>query len=149
MSDGYLMKPIGIIHTPFIEKENTPIQPSRSNVIGQVEVFPEYVAGLEDIDGISHIYLIYIFHKSIDYSLSVKPFLDNKLRGLFATRYPARPNQIGLSIVHLLRRQENLLDVEGVDVLDGTPLLDIKPYIPEFDIRMNSKTGWYDTRSNK
>jgi len=149
MSVEYKMKPIGVIHTPFTKKENTPIQASRSNVIGQVEVFPEYVVGLDDIDGISHIYLIYIFHKSKGYSLSVKPFLDSNLRGLFSTRYPARPNQIGLSIVHLLSRQENMLEVEGVDVLDGTPLLDIKPYIPEFDIRLDTNTGWYASRSNK
>ena len=144
------MKPIGEIHSPFTEKEQTPIQSVRSQAIGQVLVYPEFVDGLKDIEHLSHIHLLYVFHKSSGYSLHTKPFLDDREHGIFATRYPYRPNPIGLSTVHLLSRQENVLTVEGVDVLDGTPLLDIKPYVPDFDIRTEDvHIGWYETRSKK
>ncbi len=145
----YIMRPIGMIHSPFTDKGKTPIQPTRSTAIGTVEVYPEYVDGLQDIDGISHIILLYVFHRSSGYSLKVKPYLDDQLHGLFATRYPERPNPIGLSIVRLLSRKGNSLSIEGVDVLDGTPLLDIKPFVPDFDIQTNHSTGWYDNRSKK
>jgi len=145
----FIMKPIGVIHSPFTEKEHTPIQPTRSQAIGRVEVMPEFAAGLQDIEGISHIILLYVFHQSEGYSLLVKPFLDNHQHGLFATRYPYRPNPIGLSIVRLISRQDNVLEIEGVDVLDGTPLLDIKPYVPQFDIHLNGRVGWYETRSHE
>jgi len=140
------MQPIGIIHSPFIEKDVTPIQPIRSKAVGKVEIFPEYEDGLDDIEDIAYIYLIYYFHRSSGYRLKVKPFLDDQYRGLFATRYPARPNQIGISIVRLLKRSGKILEVEGIDVLDQTPLLDIKPYVPDFDIRTDAYTGWYDRR---
>lgn len=145
----YPMKPIGLIHTPFTDKAQTPIQPVRSQAIGMVEVYPEYADGLLDIEGFSHIILLYVFHQSSGYTLRVKPFLDNQLRGLFATRYPARPNPIGLSVVRLLARQGNTLQVQGVDVLDGTPLLDIKPYVPEFDVWTETRAGWYSTRADQ
>ena len=145
----FTIRPIGIIHTPFTDEEETPIQPSRSEAVGRVEVYPEFADGLQDIDGFSHIILLYIFHRSSGYTLSVKPFLDDQQRGLFATRYPARPNPIGLSIVRLLERRENTLVVKGIDVLDGTPLIDIKPYVPNFDIRADVHTGWYATRANQ
>jgi tRNA-Thr(GGU) m(6)t(6)A37 methyltransferase TsaA len=145
----FTLRPIGIIHTPFTDKTRTPIQSSRSEAVGRVEVYPEFADGLQDIDGFSHIILLYVFHRSSGYMLSVKPFLDDQLRGLFATRYPARPNPIGLSIVRLLRRDENDLVVQGIDVLDGTPLIDIKPYVPDFDVRTDVRTGWYDTRANQ
>ncbi len=145
----FIMHPIGIIHSPFTEKDKTPIQASRSQAIGQVEFYPEFADGLEDIDGLSHIHLLYIFHQSAGYSLKVKPFLDDQEHGLFSTRYPRRPNPIGMSTVRLLFRQSNVLTVEGVDVLDGTPLLDIKPYVPDFDLRTDVRTGWYETRSKK
>jgi tRNA-Thr(GGU) m(6)t(6)A37 methyltransferase TsaA len=145
----FIMRPIGVIHSPFTEKGQTPIQASRSQAIGMVEVNPEFIDGLQDLEGFSHIFLLYAFHNSTSYSLRIKPFLDNQERGLFATRYPSRPNPIGLSIVRLLSRQDNALTVEGVDVLDGTPLLDIKPYVPEFDVRSNTRTGWYETRSKE
>jgi tRNA-Thr(GGU) m(6)t(6)A37 methyltransferase TsaA len=141
----FTLRPIGIIHTPFTDKEATPIQPSRSEAVGRVEVYPDFAAGLNDIDGFSHIILLYAFHRSSGYALSVRPFLDNQPRGLFATRHPCRPNPIGLSIVRLLERHENELRVEGIDVLDGTPLIDIKPYVPDFDIRTGVRTGWYAT----
>jgi tRNA-Thr(GGU) m(6)t(6)A37 methyltransferase TsaA len=144
-----VLKPIGVIHTPFKNKHQTPIQPTRSDAIGKVELEPEYSAGLTDVDGFSHLYLIYYFHKSTGYELVVKPFLDDRQRGLFATRYPARPNSIGISIVRLLAREENTLTVGEVDVLDGTPLLDIKPYVPDFDERDNVSTGWYDERPHR
>lgn len=143
----FLMRPIGIIHSPFTDKSQTPIQASRSQAKGVVEVYPEYAEGLQDLEGFSHIFLLYAFHESSGYALLVKPFLDDRLRGLFATRYPARPNPIGLSAVRLVTRKGNILEVEGVDVLDGTPLLDIKPYVPDFDVRTDSRTGWYAARN--
>jgi len=142
----FVLRPIGEIHTPFSDKRDTPIQASRSAATGQVEVYPAYVDGLRDLDGFSHIILIYAFHRSDDYALSVTPFLDDQERGLFATRYPERPNPIGLSIVRLLTVHDNLIDIEGADMLDGTPLLDIKPYVPEFDVRTDVRTGWYAAR---
>lgn len=136
--------PIGIIHTPFKSRSGTPIQPFRSSVTGKVEVFSKYKDGLADTEQFSHLILIYKFHKSRGYRLKVKPFLDNQQRGLFATRYPRRPNQIGISIVKLLKRKSNILFVEGIDVLDGTPLLDIKPYIPDFCPEGQIRTGWLE-----
>ena len=143
------MQSIGIIRSPFTEKSETPIQAVRSQARGTVEIYPEYAEGLQDLEGFSHIFLLYTFHESSGYSLLVKPFLDNALHGLFATRYPYRPNPIGLSVVQLIGRTGNSLDIEGVDMLDGTPLLDIKPYVPEFDIRTNTRNGWYDSRNVK
>ena len=143
----FMMKPIGVIHSPFTDKTQTPIQPTRSQAVGRVDVYPEFAEGLQDLEGFSHIFLLYAFHQSNSYTLQVKPFLDNQMRGLFATRHPCRPNPIGLSVVRLLARRENILDIEGVDMLDGTPLLDIKPYVPEFDVRTDVKTGWYARRS--
>ncbi|MFH1908743.1 MAG: tRNA (N6-threonylcarbamoyladenosine(37)-N6)-methyltransferase TrmO [Chloroflexota bacterium] len=143
----FVMHPIGVIHSPFTEKEKTPIQASRSQAGGQVEVYPAFAEGLDGLDGFSHIFLLYVFHHSESYSLRVQPFLDDRLHGLFATRHPCRPNPIGLSVVRLLRRDGNLLEVEGVDVLDGTPLLDIKPYVPDFDVRTGVQIGWYAHRS--
>jgi tRNA-Thr(GGU) m(6)t(6)A37 methyltransferase TsaA len=145
----FAIHPIGIIHTPFTDQEKTPIQPSRSEAVGKVEVYPQFADGLKDIEGFSHIILLYVFHCSSGYTLAVKPFLDDQQRGLFATRYPSRPNPIGLSIVQLLRRNENELVVKGIDVVDGTPLIDIKPYVPEFDVRTEVRTGWYATRANQ
>ncbi|MBN2388633.1 MAG: tRNA (N6-threonylcarbamoyladenosine(37)-N6)-methyltransferase TrmO [Anaerolineales bacterium] len=143
------MRPIGVIHSPFQEKAETPIQPSRSDALGQVVVAAAYAPGLQDIEGFSYIILLYAFHCSDGYALQVKPFLDDRLRGLFSTRHPCRPNPIGLSVVRLLGRQENVLEIEGVDVLDGTPLLDIKPYVPDFDIRTGARAGWYEQRSKR
>jgi tRNA (adenine37-N6)-methyltransferase len=144
-----IMRPIGVIRSPFIEKDKTPIQASRSRAIGVVEIYPEFADGLKDIEALSHIYLLYAFHESHGFKLQVKPFLDDQEHGIFATRYPYRPNPIGLSIVRLVSRKENTLTVEGIDTLDGTPLFDIKPYVPDFDLRTNVRTGWYETRSEK
>jgi tRNA-Thr(GGU) m(6)t(6)A37 methyltransferase TsaA len=145
----FIIRAIGIIHSPFTEKDKTPIQASRSQAIGLVEVHPEFADGLKDIEDLSHIYLLYAFHESQGYALQVKPFLDDREHGIFATRYPYRPNPIGISIVKLLSRKENILTVEGIDTLDGTPLLDIKPYVPDFDLRADVRAGWYETRSRK
>jgi len=136
---------IGIIHSPFKESKGVPIQPSASKgVEGYVEIFPEFVPGLKDLDGFSHIILLYHFHLSKPFSLLVKPYLDDKHHGVFATRAPARPNPIGLSIVQLLSIEKNILHIRDVDIVDGTPLLDIKPYVPQFDERENVRIGWLE-----
>lgn len=138
-------KPIGIVHSPFKEPEGTPIQPSRAkNAEGTVEVFEEFVEGLQDLDGFSHIILLCHLHKARSYRLKVVPFLDTQLRGLFATRAPSRPNPIGLSVVELLGIDGNTLTIQGVDFLDGTPVLDIKPYVGEFDDRGQTRAGWLE-----
>ena len=113
-----------------------------------MEIFPQYVAGLRDLAEFSHIHLIYLIDCPQGYDLKVKPFLDDQEHGVFATRYPCRPNAIGLSVVRLLKVADNRLDIEGVDMLDDTPLLDIKPYIPDFDIRENAQIGWYGRRTH-
>ncbi|MCX6031919.1 MAG: tRNA (N6-threonylcarbamoyladenosine(37)-N6)-methyltransferase TrmO [Chloroflexi bacterium] len=140
------MQPIGVIRTPFAEEDAIPIQPIFSQAVSQVEVYQEYAEGLQDIEGFSHIILLYALHRSSGYALRVKPFLDRHLRGIFATRHPHRPNPIGLSVVRLAARHGAILEVEGIDVLDGTPLLDIKPYVPEFDRKADARAGWYDNR---
>lgn len=143
----FVMRPIGEIHSPFHDKHHTPIQSSRLTARGQVEVYPAYADGLRDLAGFSHLILLYVFHQSDGYVLSVTPFLDDQEHGLFATRYPQRPNPIGLSVVRLLAMDYNMLEIEGVDVLEGTPLLDIKPYVPDFDVRVGVHADWYTTRS--
>ncbi|MEW6521541.1 MAG: tRNA (N6-threonylcarbamoyladenosine(37)-N6)-methyltransferase TrmO [Thermodesulfobacteriota bacterium] len=136
-------QPIGIIHTPFTELAGMPIQPAgAAGVQGTVEVFAQYRDGLQDLDGFSHIMLLYHLHRSHGFSLRVIPFLDTSLRGVFATRAPRRPNPIGLSVVVLQRVEEGVLYVENVDILNGTPLLDIKPYVPVFDSQTQVRTGW-------
>ncbi len=140
------LKPIGVIHSPFIEKNKTPIQPFKSNKKGKVELFKEYSEGLENLKEFSHIILIYYFHKSKGYNLKVKPFMDQTKKGLFATRAPKRPNQLGISVVKLVDINGNILTVEGIDCLDGTPLLDIKPYVPEFNNAKNTKIGWLEEK---
>lgn len=137
------MEPIGVIHSPFISPANMPVQPrGAADVEGEVIVDLEYVEGLADLDGFSHIYLIYRFHRAERTDLKVTPFMDDSVRGVFATRSPLRPNHIGLSIVELLSVKGNSLIVRGVDILDGTPLLDIKPYIDVFDKVAESRSGW-------
>jgi len=138
---------IGLIHAPFNTMKETPIQSSRSNVEGQVEVFPEFTEGLQDIEAFSHLYLIYHLHRADQVHLQVEPFLDDQKHGIFATRHPFRPNHIGISIVQLLKREENCLHVLGADMLDQTPLLDIKPYVPDFDHCASVRSGWYEHRS--
>lgn len=143
-------KPIGVIHTPFKQLEGMPIQPTGARgVHGRVEIYKEYRAGLLDLDGFSHIFLLYHFHRSQGFNLQVVPFLDTEMRGLFATRAPRRPNAIGISIVELNLIQNGVLHIQNVDILDGTPLLDIKPYVPEFDSQLRVKTGWLEKTREK
>ncbi|WP_324735349.1 tRNA (N6-threonylcarbamoyladenosine(37)-N6)-methyltransferase TrmO [Thermococcus sp. SY098] len=143
-------KPIGIIHTPFKEPRGIPIQPSAARGIeGKVEVFPEYVQGLKDLEGFSHVILIYHFHLAKPGSLLVKPYMDDEYHGVFATRAPSRPNPIGLSIVRLVKVKGNILHVKDVDIVDRTPLLDIKPYVPDFDVREVERIGWLENNIHK
>jgi tRNA-Thr(GGU) m(6)t(6)A37 methyltransferase TsaA len=139
------LKPIGIIHTPFTEPEGMPIQPKGAiGIRGTIELFDEYHEGLKDLDGFSHIILLYHFHRSHGFNLQVVPFMDSELRGLFATRAPRRPNPIGISVVQLDKIENGVLHIQNVDIMDGTPLLDIKPYVPEFDSPQNIRTGWLE-----
>jgi tRNA-Thr(GGU) m(6)t(6)A37 methyltransferase TsaA len=139
------LQPIGIIQTPFRVLSDMPIQPSGAvGVKGTVKVFDEYRSGLKDLDGFSHIILLYYFNRSQGYDLLVVPFMDSEPRGLFATRAPKRPNPIGISVVKLDNIEGSELHIQNVDILDGTPLLDIKPYVPEFDAVLKVRTGWLE-----
>ena len=143
-------KPIGIIHSPFKQAKGTPIQPlAAKGIKGEVEIFPEYIEGLKDLEGFSYIHLIYFFHLVKDYKLIVKPYMDDDFHGVFATRAPARPNPIGLSTVKLIKIENNILHIEDVDIVDGTPLLDIKPYAPKFDERKPERIGWLEKNIHK
>lgn len=144
------LDPIGTIQTPFTTLDGIPIQPAGGTGIkGQIRIFDEYADGLCDLDGFSHIILLYYLHKSSGYSMTVTPFLDTVTRGLFATRAPRRPNPIGLSVVKLIGVEGAVLQIENIDILDGTPLLDIKPYVPEFDHSEEFRTGWLETAARK
>ena len=140
------MSPIATIRTPFTTLEGMPIQPrGASDIYATIEFLPKHVAGLKDLDGFSHAYLIYYFHQVTDYRLEVVPFNDktNSKRGIFSTRSPVRPNKMGLSVVEIVSVEGNIVTIKGIDVLDGTPLLDIKPYIENFDrIDGPVKSGW-------
>ena len=147
---GITFRSIGIIHTPFQDLSGMPIQPSAAEgVEGKVILDPALQEGLQDLEGFSHLILLYYFHQAGDPELLVKPFLDDKQHGVFATRAPRRPNGIGLSIVKLLEIRQNILTVANVDILDGTPLLDIKPYIPYFDQPEADKVGWLEKNKGK
>lgn len=142
--------PIGVIHSPFEGPEGTPIQPAGARGInGSVEVFPQYTEGLKDVEGFSHIILIYHFHLSGESSLTVKPYMDTESHGVFAMRGPSRPNSIGISVVRLVKVEENILRIQDVDIVDGTPLLDIKPYVPEFDTKDVESIGWLEKNVHK
>ncbi|MGR8930284.1 MAG: tRNA (N6-threonylcarbamoyladenosine(37)-N6)-methyltransferase TrmO [Gammaproteobacteria bacterium] len=136
--------PIGIVHSPFRKREDMPVQPTGAlGVTGTIEVFDAYLTGLKDLNEFSHLILLYQFHHSRSFDLQVIPFLDTVPRGLFSTRAPNRPNAIGLSIVELDGIENGLLHIKNVDILDGTPLLDIKPYVPEFDAYPDANAGWF------
>jgi len=142
--------PIGVIRSPFGTIEGMPIQPAgASGVQGTIEVFPEFEQGLKDLDGFSHIILLYHFHRVEGYSLLVTPFMDTIQHGLFSTRAPKRPNPIGISVVRLVQISGLTLDIENVDILDGTPLLDIKPYVPQFDNHPANAIGWLENTNGK
>lgn len=138
-----VIEPIGIIHTQHSSKDECPIQPLyAAGAIGRVEVDERYAEGLKDIEGFSHIYLLYQLDRADEIKLVRPTFLDDEPHGVFASRHPCRPNSIGLSIVRLKARDKNILIVEGIDVLDKTPLLDIKPYVARFDLIEESAEGW-------
>jgi tRNA (adenine37-N6)-methyltransferase len=141
--ENIIYKSIGIIHTPFKEIENMPLQPpGAQKVQGTIEIDKKFIRALKDLDGFSHIILIYHFHLANGFSPEVIPFMDKAARGLFATRAPKKPNQIGMSVVRLIKIEQNKLFIENADILNGTPLLDIKPYVKEFDHPTKSKSGW-------
>ncbi|MFX1379828.1 MAG: tRNA (N6-threonylcarbamoyladenosine(37)-N6)-methyltransferase TrmO [Promethearchaeota archaeon] len=143
-------KPIGIIHTPFKSLKGIPIQSSMSTIKGIVEIFPDYMAGLKDLSGFSHIYCLYFFDMiKLPVPLQSKPFLDNEIKGVFAIRTPFRPNPIGLSILTVLKVEKNRIHVKNVDILDNTPLLDIKPFVSTFDNIKSTKIGWLKGRIRK
>ena len=140
----FTLRPVGIIRSPFANKDDAPIQGAFvPDAVGQVELYPEYAAGLKDIEGFSHLILIYRFDRAGEVELVRPTFLDDEPHGIFATRHPCRPNGIGLTIVRFLGRKENILSVSGIDVLEGTPLIDIKPYVPRFDAHPEATSGWF------
>jgi tRNA (adenine37-N6)-methyltransferase len=148
--DAIVFKPIGVIRSPFLVVEGMPIQPmGAQGVKGAIELNADLEPGLKDLNGFSHVTLIYCFHLSRGYSLHVVPFLDRTPHGVFSTRVPRRPNGIGLSVVRLTGIRGSVLDIEDVDVVDGTPLLDIKPFVPQFDNREVQRAGWFATRADK
>ncbi len=144
----FTMSPIGLIHTPFQHATGTPIQSAVApNSEGVVELFPEFTPGLRDLEGFERLWLIYLLNRASTPQLLARPYLDDQVHGIFATRAPARPNHIGLSAVRLLGVEQNRLLIAEVDMLDGTPLLDIKPYIPAFDCFEVTHTGWFHGKS--
>lgn len=147
---GVRYKPIGVIHSLFKRVEDTPVQPGAAEgVESTIEVSPEYASGLQDIDGFSHIVVIFHCHLSRGYSLLVKPHLDDQMRGVFATRSPNRPNPIGVSVLRLLSVDGSTLRVGNLDIVDGTPLLDLKPCMPAHDVTTPDRFGWMSERGRK
>lgn len=143
----YEIKPVGVVHSPFKHREDVPLR-GRQNAIGQIEIFKEYEEGLKDIDGFSHIVVLWIFHESKGYKLLVEPLAYKGLRGVFATSHPDRPNPMGITIVELLGRNKNKLNVKGVDMADGSPVIDIKPYGTKY-IKKDLRRGWVETAERK
>jgi len=143
--EAIVYHPIGVIRSPHEAPKGTPIQPPASRgARGRVELYEPYVAGLADLEGFSHVILLYHFHLVNGYSLEVTPFMDRSPHGVFSTRAPVRPNRIGLSVVELVRREGGVLHVRNIDVVDGTPLLDVKPYVPGFDAPQGVRVGWLE-----
>lgn len=148
--DEIIFQPIGTIHSPHLELAGMPIQPkAAAGVKGSVVVDPVFQEGLRDLENFSHVILLYHFHLAKPPEMMVKPFLDDVKRGVFATRAPRRPNGIGISVVKLIAVNGNILEVENVDILDGTPLLDIKPYVPDFDDQAEVRIGWLEKSRGK
>ena len=147
--NSLILKPIGLIRSPFVEAQNTPIQTSMAkNIEGSIEVFPECVPGLQDLDGFERIWLLYWFDRRAGSRLLVTPFLDQQEHGVFATRSPCRPNPLGLSCVRLLGVEGARLHITEADILDQTPLLDIKPYVPAFDVFETERIGWLTNKAS-
>lgn len=150
MHETICYNPIGMIKTPFTDIAKMPIQPSGAeDTEGIIELNPELSPGLLDLEGFSHLILIYHLHLAPKYKLSVVPFMDDKPHGIFATRAPARPNPIGISTVRLKKIEGNKIYIEGVDILNGTPLLDIKPFFSKFDNRLEARSGWLDNKKKE
>jgi tRNA-Thr(GGU) m(6)t(6)A37 methyltransferase TsaA len=150
MTSSITYSPIGIIHSPFRESRGTPIQPgSGKDIEGTVEVYEEFAEGLKDLDGFSHIILIYHLHLVEGYRLQVIPYMDDRERGIFATRGPGRPNPIGISVVRLVTIDKNLLTIRDLDIVDGTPLLDLKPHVSGFDAGNAERIGWLEENMHK
>jgi len=144
-----IIKPIGTIFTPHTTIKNMPIQPlAAKGIKGYIKLLPEYTEGLKDLEGFSHITLVYHFHKISGYELVVTPFMDTENHGIFACKAPKRPNAIGISTVKLIGIKDNIIHIEQVDMLDETPLIDIKPFYPRYDNRLNAKTGWLEKFRN-
>ena len=147
---GITYTPIGIIKSPFDEPKGTPIQPKGAmDVEGEIELYPEFQDGLKDIEGFSHLILIYHFHLAASGDLKRTPFMDDEEHGIFAIRAPSRPNPIGLSIVRLVEVKDNVVSIKDVDIVNGTPLLDIKPSVQEFDVRTDTQLGWLEKNIHK
>lgn len=148
MSQSFVFTPIGVVRSPFTGAAGTPIQPGGARPVpGEVVVDEAYAEGLSDLDGFSHIHLLYVFHRAGPPRLRVVPFLDTVARGVFATRAPSRPNPIGLSLVRLVGLAGRVLAIEGVDMLDGTPVLDIKPHIPSLEPKGGVRLGWLEGKA--
>ena len=150
MIESVTFQTLGIIHTPFSEPQGTPISSTAGcGVKGTIEIFKQYAEGLKDIEGFSHLNLIYYMHRVQKDGLVGIPFMDDKPHGVFAMRSPLRPNHIGISIVKLLAVRGNILEIEDLDILDGTPLLDIKPFLPDVDSRTECRIGWFTSNIHK
>jgi tRNA-Thr(GGU) m(6)t(6)A37 methyltransferase TsaA len=148
--EAIMYQPVGLINSPYQTRAGMPIQASGAlGIRGTINIFPEYGDGLQDLDGFSHIILLYHFHRTQEKALVITPFLDDQPRGVFATRSPNHPNAIGISIVRLLAVEGLRLSIQDVDILDGTPLLDIKPYVPSFDHRRPERVGWLEKTQRK
>lgn len=146
----FTIRTIGYLKSEHCNPQDTPIQPRFAQECkGYVEIFPEFEKGLKDIETFSHIILLYYFNKAAKPELISKPFLEDTAHGVFATRLPSRPNAIGLSIVKLIDRKRNILNISGVDILNDTPVIDIKPYIPRFDCINDSGNGWLEKIDNE
>ena len=144
MPEPVTFSPVGIVHSPHKELAGMPVQPpAASSFTGEIEIFPEFAEGLLDIEGFSRLMVFYHLHKSSGPLLSAVPFLDTKPHGVFASRIPRRPNALGFSVVRLISRKGCILEIGDVDILDGTPVLDIKPYVPEFDAYPHESSGWF------
>jgi tRNA (adenine37-N6)-methyltransferase len=141
-------RPIGVVHSPFLTPEGTPVQSAASKgTEAFIEIFPEFTEGLKDLEGFSHIYVLFHMHLVNKHALMVIPFLDNKPHGVFATRSPGRPNPIGISVVNLIKVKDNCVFLKNIDILDGSPVIDIKPYNPQFDVFETTKNGWFENRA--
>lgn len=150
MADEIVFQPIGTIHSLFKEMQGMPIQGALlPECQGTIEIDPEYAEGLKDIEGFSHLIVLYHFHRASGYDLVARPFLDKQVHGIFTIRGPRRPNPIGITVVRLLKKVENILYIGGVDMVDGTPVLDIKPYFPDVDAHPDAKTGWMGNKLNQ